>query len=61
VYGAVVYAVMNLAVLPLAAQFRSLYIPGTKAFVPRFALIQFCIHLTCVGLAISLAVRRFDR
>jgi len=60
-YGALVYLAMNLAVLPLAAQFRSLYIPGTKPFVPRLAWPQFGIHLTCVGLAISLAVRRWSR
>jgi hypothetical protein len=58
-YGAFVYLAMNLAVLPLAAQFRSLYIPGTKPFVPRLAWGQFGVHLTCVGLAISLAVRRW--
>jgi uncharacterized membrane protein len=61
VYGAFVYLAMTLAVLPLAAQFRSLYIPGTKAFVPKLAWPQFFIHLTCVGLAISLAVRRWSR
>jgi uncharacterized membrane protein YagU involved in acid resistance len=61
VYGALVYLAMNFAVLPIAAQFRSLYIPGTKAFVPRLAWTQFFIHLTCVGLAISLAVRRWSR
>lgn len=60
-YGAFVYLAMNYAVLPLAAQFRSLYIPGTKPHVPRLAWPQFCIHLTCVGLAISLAVRHWSR
>ena len=35
-----------LVVLPLAAQFRSLYIPGTKPHVPRLAWPQFGIHLT---------------
>jgi uncharacterized membrane protein YagU involved in acid resistance len=61
IYGAVVYLAMNYAVLPLAAQFRSLYIPGTKAHVPRVAWPQFGIHLVFVGLAISLAVKRFSR
>lgn len=61
VYGAVVYLAMNYAVLPLAAQFRSLYISGTKPHVPRLAWPQFGIHLTCVGLAIALAVRRWSR
>jgi len=60
-YGAFVYLAMNYAVLPLAAQFRSLYIPDTKPFVPRLAWAQFGIHLGFVGLAISLAVRRWSR
>jgi uncharacterized membrane protein YagU involved in acid resistance len=61
VYGAFVYFAMQHAVLPLAAQFRSLYIPATKAFVPGFAWPQFGIHLVFVGLAISLAVRHGSR
>lgn len=61
VYGIFVYAAMQHAVLPLAAQFRSLYIAGTKPFVPRWAWPQVLVHLTCVGLAISLAVRRWSR
>ena len=61
VFGAVVYLAMNHAVLPLAAQFRSLYIPATKPHVPRLAWAQFGIHLAFVGLAISLAVRRWSR
>lgn len=60
IYGAVVYLAMNYAVLPLAAQFRSLYIPGTKPHVPRLAWPQFGIHLVFVGLAISLAVKKFS-
>jgi uncharacterized membrane protein YagU involved in acid resistance len=60
-YGAFVYFAMQHAVLPLAAQFRSLYIPRTKPFVPGFAWPQFCIHLTCVGLAIALSVRHWSR
>jgi uncharacterized membrane protein YagU involved in acid resistance len=60
-YGALVYFAMQHAVLPLAAQFRSLYIPATKPFVPGFAWPQFCIHLVFVGLTISLAVKKFRR
>jgi len=60
-YGAFVYFAMTYAALPLAALFRSLYIPGTKPFVPRPAWAQFGIHLVFVGLAISLAVRRWSR
>jgi uncharacterized membrane protein YagU involved in acid resistance len=61
VYGAFVYVAMTYAMLPLAAQFRSLYIPATKAFVPRWGWPQFGIHLVFVGLAISLAVRHWAR
>jgi uncharacterized membrane protein YagU involved in acid resistance len=61
VYGAFVYFAMQHAVLPLAAQFRSLYIPATKAFVPGFAWPQFGIHLVFVGLAISLAAKHWSR
>jgi hypothetical protein len=57
-YGAFVYFAMQHAVLPLAAQFRSLYLPATKPFVPGFAWAQFCIHLVFVGLAISFAVKK---
>jgi hypothetical protein len=58
VYGAVVYFVMNYAVLPLVAQFRSLYLPDTKPFVPHLNLIGLGIHLVCVGLPIALTIRR---
>jgi uncharacterized membrane protein YagU involved in acid resistance len=61
VYGAFVYFAMQHAVLPLAAQFRSLYIPATKAFTPGFAWPQFGIHLVFVGLAISLTVKHGAR
>lgn len=61
VYGAFVYFAMTYGVLTLLAQVRGLYIPGTKPHVPRLAWPQFFIHLTCVGLAISLAVRRWSR
>ena len=61
VYGAFVSFAMQHAVLPLAAQFRSLYIPATKAFMPGFAWPQFGIHLMFVGLAISLAVKHTSR
>jgi hypothetical protein len=61
VYGAFVYVAMTYAVLPLAAHFRSLYIPTTKPFVPRWGWPQFGIHLVFVGLTISLAVKKFSR
>jgi uncharacterized membrane protein YagU involved in acid resistance len=60
-YGAFVYLAMNLAVLPLAAQFRGLYLPETRPFVPRLTWSQLVVHLTCVGLAIAWAVQRFGR
>ncbi len=61
VYGAFVYLAMNYAMLPLAALLRSLSIPNTKPFVPRLTWGQFVVHLTCVGLAIALAVRHWSR
>jgi hypothetical protein len=32
-----------------------------KTFVPRLTWSQFVVHLTCVGLAISLAVKYASR
>lgn len=57
-FGAGVYLFMNCITLPLCSWFRSLYLntPVNWAHAP-FAWPQFCIHLTCVGLAISLAVK----
>mgnify|MGYP000850322100 FL=1 len=57
-YGLGVYLFMNGVTIPLCSWFRSLYLhtPVNWAHAP-FGWPQFGIHLTCVGLAISLAVR----
>ena len=59
-WGAVVWLTMNLAVLPLLAQLRSLYLPDVKPYVWKPALLGLVIHFVCVGLPISLAIRRFS-
>ncbi len=61
-YGAGVYLFMNCITLPFCSWFRGLYLgtPPNWAHAP-FAWPQFGIHLTCVGLAIALAVRRWAR
>ena len=52
VYGVVVYAVMNLIVLPLSAA------KPRHALVPD--LIQIAIHVFVIGLPTSLLLRRFS-
>lgn len=61
-YGAGVYVFMNCVTIPFCAWFRGLYLgtPPNWAHAP-FGWPQFGIHLTCVGLAIALAVRRWSR
>lgn len=61
-YGAGVYLFMNCVTIPFCSWFRGLYLgtPPSWAHAP-FAWPQFGIHLTCVGLAIALAVRRWSR
>lgn len=61
VYGATVYLFMNCVTIPFCSWFRSLYLhtPVTWAHA-KFGWPQFFIHLTCVGLAISLTVRQFS-
>jgi hypothetical protein len=61
-FGLGVYLTMNCIVLPLCSWFRSLYLstPVNWAHAP-FGWPQFGIHLTCVGLAIALSVRRWSR
>lgn len=61
IYGGAFYLCMNLAVLPFLSWFRSLYLHTPVVYAPNLAWIQFGIHLTCVGLAISLSVRHWSR
>jgi hypothetical protein len=58
-YGALVYATMYWAVIPLAALFRRLYLDNVAVRFPPFALQAFAIHLFFVGLPIALATRHF--
>ena len=62
VFGFGVYLFMNCVTIPFCSWFRGLYLgtPPNWAHAP-FAWPQFGIHLTCVGLSISLAVRRWSR
>jgi len=51
-YGFLIYAVMNLVVLPLSAYPR-------KVTFPLLVLVTgLLVHMFCIGLPISLAVRR---
>jgi len=51
-YGCLIYAVMNLVVLPLSAYPR-------KVTFPLLVLVTgLLVHMFCIGLPISLAVRR---
>jgi uncharacterized membrane protein YagU involved in acid resistance len=52
-YGIVVYLVMNFVVLPLSA------FPHQLAFTPSAVAVGLGVMIFCVGLPISLAVRRF--
>ena len=62
IHGAAVYGFMNCVTLPFTSWFRSLYLHTPVVLAPaRFGWAQFGIHLTCVGLAIALAVKYFSR
>lgn len=60
-HGAAVYLFMNGVTIPFASWFRSLYLHTPLRGMVPLAWAQFGIHLTCVGLAISLTMRRFSR
>ena len=51
-YGLLIYAVMNLIVLPLSAYPRKMSFPFVVLVTGLF------VHMFCIGLPISLAVRR---
>lgn len=50
-YGAAVFAVMNLVVIPLSA------FPGKMKFVPVVVASGLVVHMFCIGLPIALASR----
>jgi hypothetical protein len=51
-YGFLIYAVMNLVVLPLSAH------PGKVSFTLLVLVTGLLVHMFCIGLPISLAIRR---
>jgi uncharacterized membrane protein YagU involved in acid resistance len=53
-YGVAVYFFMNLVVVPLSAAAK-------RPFSLRMMIVGVIIHIFCVGLPISLTVRRFSR
>ena len=53
-YGVAVYFFMNRIVLPLSAAAK-------RPFSLKLMIIGVVIHIFCVGLPISLSVRRFSR
>ncbi len=53
-YGVAVYFFMNRIVLPLSAA-------GKRPFSLKLMIVGVVIHIFCVGLPISLSVRRFSR
>ena len=53
-YGVAVYFFMNRIVLPLSAV-------GKRPFSIKMMIVGVVIHIFCVGLPISLSVRRFSR
>ena len=53
-YGVAVYFFMNRVVLPLSAAAK-------RPFSMRMMIIGVVIHIFCVGLPISLSVRRFSK
>jgi hypothetical protein len=57
-YGAVVFATMNYATLPLLSWVRSFYLGTPPRWPGSMAWWQFGIHLVCVGLPIVWGVRR---
>ncbi|HTO89141.1 MAG TPA: hypothetical protein VMR54_16585 [Thermoanaerobaculia bacterium] len=54
-YGAVIYLVMYLVVLPLSAY------PRKVTFTPFLVAVNLSVHMFLIGLSISLAVRRASR
>jgi hypothetical protein len=59
VYGVVWLLVMYRGVIPLTAALRTLYLSNVKRSLPALWPLPLLVHLTCVGLPIALAVRRF--
>ena len=59
-YGVVWLLVMYRGVIPLTAALRTLYLSNVvKRPLPALWPLPLLVHMTCVGLPIALAVRRF--
>src|SRR5258708_593591 len=57
--GVVWLLVMYRGVIPLTAALRTLYLDNVKRSLPALWPLPLLVHMTCVGLPIALAVRRF--
>lgn len=58
-YGVVWLVVMYRGVIPLTQALRTLYLDNVKRSLPALWPLPLLVHMTCVGLPIALAVRRF--
>jgi len=58
-FGVVWLLVMYRGVIPLTAALRTLYLDNVKRTLPALWPLPLLVHMTCVGLPIALAVRRF--
>jgi hypothetical protein len=59
VFGVFWLLVMYRGVIPLTAALRTLYLDNVKRSLPALWPLPLFVHMTCVGLPIALAVRRF--
>jgi hypothetical protein len=59
VFGIAWLLVMYRGVIPIAAAIRTLYLSNVKRTLPKLWPLPLLVHMTCVGLPIALAVRRF--
>lgn len=58
-YGAAVFVVNNFGTAPFLSWVRSLYLHTQILFKPPMGWSQLVIHLFCVGLPITLVLRRY--
>lgn len=58
-FGVVWLLVMYRGVIPLTIALRTLYLANVKRSLPALWPLPLLVHMTCVGLPIALAVRRF--
>jgi hypothetical protein len=58
-FGVFWLLVMYRGVIPLTIALRALYLDNVKRTLPALWPFPLLVHMTCVGLPIALAVRRF--